>query len=116
MRRHGLVVTVAMSPIPTPPNIADADPGEAMLHYPELPADDPLHIDLGSVPEAATTDVDDLAEQLAALPIDEALRDRVDDWLRNGGDDALERALSGLGDNAMQVAFALLYAAPAPVD
>ena len=37
------------------------------------------------------------------------LRQRVDDWLRNGGDPVLEEALSRMADNPMQAAFNLLY-------
>jgi len=112
LRHTGVAVdTSALPPWSSPKGdgTARSDP-----HYPELPADDPLHIDLGSVPEAAEAEAeaDDLASSLVERPLDPALRDRIDDWLRNGGDDALEVALQEMGDNAMQVAFSLLYAAP----
>ena len=47
-------------------------------------------------------------EALEARPLDPELRQRLDDWLRHGGDETLERALRELGDNPMQVAYALL--------
>ena len=60
-----------------------------------------------SAPSPDADDVD-LVAKLQAKPLDDALRERVDDWLRNGGDEALEQALRQLGTPPMQVAFALL--------
>ncbi|MCB9678768.1 MAG: DNA polymerase/3'-5' exonuclease PolX [Alphaproteobacteria bacterium] len=44
-----------------------------------------------------------------AEPLTDALRGRIDDYLRNGGDPELEAALARKGPNAMQAAFNLLF-------
>jgi DNA polymerase (family X) len=54
-------------------------------------------------------EVEDLAGALRAQPLDGILRARLDDWLRNGGDEPLEAALRTMGENPMQTAFALLF-------
>ncbi|MEQ1501499.1 MAG: DNA polymerase/3'-5' exonuclease PolX [Myxococcota bacterium] len=41
-------------------------------------------------------------------PLDDALRERLDRWLREGGDPTLEAALAARGPNPMQIAFGLL--------
>lgn len=75
---------------------------------------DPLAVDDGpSDADPGDTADAGLTERLAASPIDAALVDRIDDWLRNGEDDALEAALRTLGDNPMSVGFGLLVAARA---
>ena len=74
-------------------------------HWPEL-APEPTE----DVPETVEPQEDDaqLLERLKA-GVDDDLRQRIDDWMRNGGDPALEKALSELGENPMQAAFNLLY-------
>jgi len=54
-----------------------------------------------------------LAERLQAQPLDDELRQRLDDWLRHGGDAPLQEVLAEQGE-PMQVAFALLYGAGGP--
>jgi DNA polymerase (family 10) len=74
-------------------------------HWPEQP----VVGDGGEDVEPPVDDDDaDLGDRLAARPLEPELRQRVDDWLRNGGDPALEEALGALGANPMQVAFGLL--------
>lgn len=58
---------------------------------------------------APATDDADLAGRLQRGELDDALRERIDDWLRNGGDLRLEEALRTLSPtNPMQAAFGLL--------
>lgn len=52
-----------------------------------------------------------LSEALQQRPLAPELRARLDDWLRNGGDDELEAALAELGPNPMQVGFNLIFGA-----
>jgi DNA polymerase (family X) len=75
-------------------------------HWPEDGAAVPSSAPSGSAPAAGD---DDLPTQLGRRPLPDALRERLDDWLRNGGDEPLEAALTGLGGNAMQAAFSLLH-------
>jgi len=98
--------------------LPDADPSDpyeeparpvAAVHWPE-PADLPPSAE--SPPdEPAPVDEDDvgLAERLDGKPLDDDLRQRIDDWLRHGGDEVLQEALAARGE-PMQVAFALLLA------
>ncbi len=102
LRRQGLTVPLRR---PEPP-AAWSEPSapEPSPHWPEVvpPTE--------TAPERPPSDdghaVDALADQLVA-PLPDALRQRVDDWLRNGGDDELEEALARKG-MPMQVAFTLL--------
>lgn len=73
-------------------------------HWPEEAS--PVLVE-APAPEAGSDD-SDLPGRLAARPLDDALRGRIDDWLRNGGDEPLEQALRAMGDNPMQTAFTLL--------
>jgi DNA polymerase (family 10) len=79
-------------------------------HLPDAPAPEGLS---HSTPAAETADVppEDEAALDAALdqPLTPELKQRIGDFLRNGGDDALERALAKRGANAMQAGFQLLY-------
>jgi DNA polymerase (family 10) len=68
-------------------------------HWPE-PDSSPAVLIAAPEPEP------DLAPRLRA-PLDDALRERVESWLRAGGDPELEAALATLGP-PMQAAFALL--------
>ncbi len=54
-----------------------------------------------------------LSRALATRPLDESLRDRVQRWLAEGDDPAVEAALQSLGTNPMQAAFELLADAAA---
>ncbi len=56
-----------------------------------------------------------LVERLRG-PLDDDLRTRLDDWMRNGGDAALEEALSTWPGHPMATAFSLLTAAPISPD
>ena len=80
--------------------------------YPATPTADPSHWPAESEaapPPDPGADDGDLAAHLTADPLDEDLAQRLDDWLRNGGDPAIEAALATLGENPMQVAFNLLH-------
>jgi hypothetical protein len=60
------------------------------------------------VDEAAPTGgtTDDIGGALGEQPLSDATRQRLDDWLRNGGDPHLEKALRALGE-PMAAAFGL---------
>jgi len=105
LRSKGLAVPVqSVSPATPPPRYLEPTAPEPSPHWPED--------DVGSGPTADAPPprdeggVDALAAELVA-PLSDALRQRVDDWLRNGGDEELEEALGRQG-MAMQVAFLLL--------
>lgn len=95
---------VAVGGLPEPAPYEEPARAVPSGHWPEP---EPLP----SEPEAEAAPVDDddldLVARLQAKPLPAELRDRVDDWLRNGGDDPLEAALAELGQ-PMQVAFGLL--------
>ncbi len=97
----------ALGAAPPPPAAPQAEeaPARAVVaeHWPEEVDD------LARADGRQGSEDDDLAGRLARRELDDPLRERIDDWLRNGGDAALEDALKGLGDNPMQVAFNLLY-------
>lgn len=102
---------VSLSGLRIPRSDAEVYPdiAAAQDHWPEL-GPEPTGPDAPTdrPPEPPDDDVD-LVPRLQARPVDEALRQRVDDWMRNGGDPALEEALTEVGPNAMQAAFNLLY-------
>ncbi|MBX2803532.1 MAG: hypothetical protein KTR31_37975, partial [Myxococcales bacterium] len=50
-----------------------------------------------------------LVARLQQRPLADDLRERLEAFLRAAGDEPLEEALAELGDNAMQVAFGLLF-------
>ncbi len=64
-------------------------------------------------PDSTGDDEDALSDEAldAALnePLSPELRQRIEDFLRNGGDAPLERALAKRGANAMQAGFQLVY-------
>jgi len=80
------------------------EPAAGADHYPEV---EPDETELS--PSVEPPDDVDLDARLDASPIDGDLLQRIDDFLRNGGDDALQEALGKRGENAMQVAFSLLW-------
>jgi DNA polymerase (family 10) len=63
-------------------------------------------------PDEEAAEDGDLAARLRARPLDEAIVERLHAFLA-GGDPALEAALRTLGDNPLQVAFALVVEASA---
>ncbi|MEQ1565041.1 MAG: DNA polymerase/3'-5' exonuclease PolX [Myxococcota bacterium] len=82
----------------------DAPPSRAVdvEHWPE-PAD-----------AAPVRDDVALSARLAAVPLEDELRDRISAWMASGDDPTLQEALEALGDNPLQTAFNLLLAGPAP--
>jgi len=100
LRRQGFTVAVSR---PEPRAYDEPTAPQPSPHWPEELSPAP-----STEPPPAKDDggVDALAERLVA-PLDDELRQRVDDWLRNGGDDELEEALGRQG-MPMQVAFVLL--------
>src|SRR5690606_28384382 len=54
-----------------------------------------------------------LSERLANADIDDTLLERLERWLREGGDDDLEKALAAIAPNPMQKAFELTMTARA---
>lgn len=77
----------------------------ATEHWPELGPEPTSEVE--EVEEIVEDDVDLKARLEGEL--DDEIRQRIDDWMRNGGDPAMEQALSDLGENPMQAAFNLLY-------
>jgi DNA polymerase (family 10) len=72
----------------------------AEQHWPE---------EVDDLTRATPKPTEDLAGKLSRGELDDDLRERIDDWLRNGGDLALEEALRTVSPtNPMQAAFALL--------
>ncbi|MEZ4236482.1 MAG: DNA polymerase/3'-5' exonuclease PolX [Myxococcota bacterium] len=115
LRARGVAVGGA-TPVPLPVPVEVAAP-VGVEHWPEdaqtrsivpEPELDPSEVAVAE-PAASEPDTEALAAALRA-PLDEALRERLDRWLRHGDDPPLEAALRTLGDNPMQTAFALLYA------
>ncbi len=110
MRSHGVAVQIDLSDLAG--DYREPTTGAAGEHYPEL-ADDappPLRLD-DSIDDSAPDSprqVEALAVALRAVPLDVHVRERMETWLRSGEDPPLEEALAALGDNPMQVAFALL--------
>jgi DNA polymerase (family 10) len=89
-------------PVPerTPaPSEPAPDKGGSDLHHPH-------YLELEDTVSAP--DDSDLETMLDGVPLDDRLRARLETFLREGGDNALVKALERRGDNAMQVAFALL--------
>ncbi|MEZ4319616.1 MAG: DNA polymerase/3'-5' exonuclease PolX [Myxococcota bacterium] len=78
---------------------ADAEPDE-----PDLPDEDGAY--------EGVPDEDAGLDEALAGSLSDDLRARIDDFMRNGGDPALEAALDRRGPNAMQAAFNLLFGAP----
>ena len=96
------------------PGFAEPERPVAAMHWPEptdhtpaadTSADAPAPAD----PDAAT-DGELLTRALDATPLPDELRQRLDDWLRHGGDEPLQAALAERGE-PMQVAFSLLFGA-----
>ncbi len=74
-------------------------------HYPSLDEEE-------EEPASAAQPQQDVdLEAMLDAELDEDLRQRIDDFLRNGGDDVLQMALERRGENAMKVAFELLWGA-----
>lgn len=97
--RTGAVAVTGTWRVPEAARPVAAQPATAE-HYPEL--DEELVAD--EAPPTGPPLEDRLQGEL-----DNALRARIDTWLREGGDPELEQALEALGDNAMATAFALLH-------
>ncbi|MFT4622044.1 MAG: DNA polymerase (family 10) [Myxococcota bacterium] len=80
--------------------------------YPETPVTGPGHwpdeVDAPS-DEADASDRPALTDTLAERPVASDVRERVEAWMREGGDPELEAALGSVGPNAMQAAFNLLH-------
>ncbi|MCA9488463.1 MAG: DNA polymerase/3'-5' exonuclease PolX [Myxococcales bacterium] len=94
---------LALGALPAP------EPGavEVVAHEPVADQHWPEEIDDLAAADAPDDDAD-LAGRLARAEVDDALRERLDDWLRNSGDGPLEDALRTLGENPMMVAFEIL--------
>lgn len=108
MRRKG--ISLAGLRLPAPSDRLYADHAAATEHWPDL-APEPTEATPPTPEPAPAAPPDDPAALEAALRAgpDDDLRQRLDDWMRNGGDPALEDALTRIGPNAMQAAFGLLY-------
>jgi DNA polymerase (family 10) len=107
LRKHGVAVSGW-----TPASMSDAAPAEDPSAEATFIASDHW-LDDDAPPAPVPAPEEDL-DALLAQPLDEAMRQRIDDYLRNGGDAPLEAALARRGGNAMQVAFNLLFSPPPP--
>jgi len=90
----------------TPPPQPSATASEGFTdHYPDPEALDPI-------PATPIEEEPDLVGRLDEVPLDSALRERIQAFLRSGGDPRLAEALEARGENAMQEAFSLLMKTP----
>jgi DNA polymerase (family 10) len=93
-------------PVPAPEpdvTLVRRGPAPTSEHWPE-----PEDLDEDEQDTEELEPTEDLPQRLAERPLPDDLRERLDEWLRTGDDPALEAAL---GDNPMQAAFNLVYAA-----